>query len=305
VRLGIRPAHGLFEGGTDALRRMVARAEECGIDRVCVGDHVSFHGGRGFDGLVQATALAVLSTRLTVATAVYLLPLRHPVPVARQVASLAALAPGRFIFGVGIGGDDRAEVELCGVDPRTRGRRMDESLVIVRALLGGETVDFDGEFFSISATRILPTPSPPVTILVGGRSTAALRRAGVHADGWLGLWVSPERFRAATAEVEAFAAQRGRTAVHWQHGLQVWCGFGASHEEATGRVAAAMEELYRVPFSSFERYVPIGGPQEVAEALAAYVTAGCRDFNLIPAAASDDDAVEAVAEVRRLLQDCA
>jgi alkanesulfonate monooxygenase SsuD/methylene tetrahydromethanopterin reductase-like flavin-dependent oxidoreductase (luciferase family) len=66
--------------------------------------------------------------------ALYLLPLRHPVLVARQLASIAELAPGRLTFGVGIGGEDPHELEICGVDPRTRGRRMDESLEILREL---------------------------------------------------------------------------------------------------------------------------------------------------------------------------
>lgn len=93
----------------------MAEIEAAGVDRLCVGDHIAFHGGRGFDGLVQATALATLS-ELEVQSAVYLLPLRHPVPVARQVHSLAQLSGGRFLFGVGVGGEDPAEVAMCGVD---------------------------------------------------------------------------------------------------------------------------------------------------------------------------------------------
>ena len=123
------------------------------IDHLCMGDHVSFHGGQGFDGLLQAAALASLTSTMTVETAVYLLGLRHPVPVARQVATVAQLAPGRFVFGVGLGGEDRHELEICGVDPTTRGRRLDECLAIVRALLAGETVDFSGRIFQIEQAR--------------------------------------------------------------------------------------------------------------------------------------------------------
>jgi len=275
VRVGFRPPSALFESGAGELGRVVRRAEQLGIDQICVGDHVSFHGGQGFDGLVQATALAALSSRAVVQTAVYLLPLRHPVPVARQVASLAALAPGRFVFGVGVGGDDRNEVEMCGVDPVTRGRRMNESLAIIRRLLAGEVVSFDGEFFQLRDAAIRPTPATPVPILVGGRSEAALRRAARYGDGWWGVWVSPERFAAATAEVES----------------------------ATPRLTAAMEQLYRLPFANFERYSPRGTAADVAEALMPYVNAGCRSINLIPTAGDIDEVVEAVAEVRRLLID--
>jgi alkanesulfonate monooxygenase SsuD/methylene tetrahydromethanopterin reductase-like flavin-dependent oxidoreductase (luciferase family) len=301
VRVGIRPPSAIFERGAEELRRVVGRVEQLGLDQVCVGDHVSFNGGQGFDGLVQATALAMLAPRAVVHTAVYLLPLRHPVTVARQVTSLALLAPSRFVFGVGVGGEDRNEVEMCGVDPRTRGRRMDEALAIVRRLLAGETVSFDGEFFQLRDAAVLPAVPAPVPIVVGGRSKAALRRAGVHGDGWLGVWVSPERFAAATSEVQSVAAAAGRCRVNWHHGLQVWCGFGSGPDEATPRLARAMEQLYRVPFANFDRYSPRGTAEDVAEALIPYLDAGCRSINIIPTAGDIDESIEAVAAVRRVL----
>ena len=85
ITVGLRVPHEL-PGGAAGLRDFVARAEATGIDRLFTGDHVMFQGGHGFDGLLTATAVAVASGRLTMQTAVYLLPLRHPVPVARQVA---------------------------------------------------------------------------------------------------------------------------------------------------------------------------------------------------------------------------
>jgi alkanesulfonate monooxygenase SsuD/methylene tetrahydromethanopterin reductase-like flavin-dependent oxidoreductase (luciferase family) len=302
VSIGLRPPHALFEGGTERLARVVARAERLGIDHLCTGDHVSFHGGRGGDGLLQMAALALLSARLPVHSTVYLLPLRHPFPVARQVATLAQLAPGRIALGVGIGGEDRSEVENCGVDPRTRGRRMDESLELLVRLLSGETVDFEGEFFRLHGARILPAPDPPVPILVGGRSPAALRRAGRTSQGWHAVFVSPQRFAAARARVESIAAAAGRAGVDWQHGLQVWCGFAGSREAALPALAGALEDFYKLPFERFARYAPAGTPDEVARALRPYAEAGCRNLNLIPIARDSDEAVDAVAEVRRRLR---
>ena len=137
-----------------------------------------------------------------------LLPLRHPVLVARQLASIAELTPGRLIFGVGIGGEDRHELEICGVDPRTVGRRMDESLQILRALSDGKPVSFDGEFFLLHDALIIPAPSPPIPLIVGGRSDAAVRRAGRFGDGWLGIWVSPRRFSSVVEQVAEHAEPR-------------------------------------------------------------------------------------------------
>ena len=293
--------HELFEAGAGALRAFVLGIQKSGIERLCVGDHVSFHNGRGFDGLVQATALAALCD-LEIQTAVYLLPLRPPVPVARQVHSLAQLSNGRFVFGVGVGGEDRNEVLMCGVDPATRGQRMDEALSIVRELLAGETVTHSGRFYELRDAKILPPLAHAVPIVVGGRSESALRRAGRFGDGYLALWTTPERFVESRNAVEGHAARAGRVDVSWRHGLQVWCGFGASPTFARPLLAAAMQHLYQTPFEKFERYSPYGTPSEVAAALAPFVTAGCRDINLIPVAASPEEATDAVVEVRRILQ---
>jgi len=204
-------------------------------------------------------------------------------------------------LGVGVGGGDRHELEIGGVDPSTRGRRLDECLTIVRALLAGETVDFSGRVFRVEQARIVPIPSGTVPIVVGGRSAAALRRAGRLGDGWLGIWVSPARYGAAVEEVAAEAEATGRGAVDWNHGLSLWCGFGADRAATRERLAAAMEGLYRTPFDAFERWCPYGTPEAVAEAVAPYLDAGCTTVHLVPVTESTGAAVAAVAEVRARL----
>jgi alkanesulfonate monooxygenase SsuD/methylene tetrahydromethanopterin reductase-like flavin-dependent oxidoreductase (luciferase family) len=274
---------------------------DAGLDHVMVGDHVSFRGGRGTDGLIAATLYTALEPRLTCYLSVYLLPLRHPSTVARQLSSLATYAPGRLIFGVGVGGEDRHEVEICGVDPATRGRRMDECLEVLRSLLTGEPVTFRGEHIQVEGAQIVPAPSVPIPIVIGGRSDAAIRRAGRLSEGWLGIWCSTRRFTAAVELAAEEAAKAGRDAVDWQHGMQVWCGIGASREGAREQVATAMERMYRLPFASFERYVPYGTPADVAEMLRGYVDVGCRSFNLVPCAADSAEAIAGASEIRRLL----
>ena len=298
VGMGVPPAR---RGDVEGLRTALATAATAGIDHVGIGDHISFHTGAGTDGLITATALAMLEPSLSIYLAVYLLPLRHPVPVARQLATLAQLAPGRLIFGVGVGGEDRHEVEICGVDPRTRGRRMDESLELLRGLLGGRPVTHHGEFFDLDTALILPAPSPPIPFSVGGRSDAAVRRAARLGDGWLGIWNSPRRFAEAVALIEQEATVAGRGDVRWQHAMQAWCGLGSSKETARERLAPAMEATYGIPFEKFERYSPYGRPEDLAEFLSPYVEAGCTTFNLIPIAEDFDAAVAGAAEIKRLL----
>jgi alkanesulfonate monooxygenase SsuD/methylene tetrahydromethanopterin reductase-like flavin-dependent oxidoreductase (luciferase family) len=276
---------------------------DVGVDHVCVGDHVSFFVGAGSDGLITATSLLALQAELPVYVGLYLLPLRHPVPVARQLASIAELAPGRLTFGVGIGGEDRHEIEICGVDPRTRGRRMDECLQILRALSDGEPVTFEGEFFSLQDALIVPAPVPRIPLIVGGRSEAAVRRAGRLGDGWLGIWVSPGRFATVLEQISEEATAADRDPKSFDHALNVWCGFGATREAASEPLAAGMQTFYQMPFEPFERYSPYGTPKEVAEFLRPYVEAGCSAFNVIPCASDDEAAIAAVGELRRQLTD--
>jgi alkanesulfonate monooxygenase SsuD/methylene tetrahydromethanopterin reductase-like flavin-dependent oxidoreductase (luciferase family) len=294
------PPPGLLNQGRDAAAGYLARVEEAGIDYVCCGDHVSFFG-LGFDGLVQATALAMLHPTLPVHLGVYLLPLRHPVLVARQLADFAGLAPGRLVLGVGVGGEDRHEVLVCGVDPATRGSRMDECLAIVRQLLDGSAVSFHGAFFDLDEAVIAPAPDVPIPIIVGGRSDAAVRRAGRLGDGWLGIWNSPDRFAAATALAAEEAARTGRPSPPSRHAMQVWCGLAESKQAARACIAPVMEAFYQLPFERFERYCPYGTADDVAAFLTPYLDAGCTEFNLIPQSPDQDQAVAGVAAVKKLL----
>jgi alkanesulfonate monooxygenase SsuD/methylene tetrahydromethanopterin reductase-like flavin-dependent oxidoreductase (luciferase family) len=279
---------------------LAGRSVAAGIDHLTVGDHVSFAGGHGADGLIQAAALLSADPRVSVQTGVYLLALRHPAVVARQLATIDLLAPGRFTFGVGVGGDDPSELELCGIEPRQRGARTTEALRCVRQLMSGEHVDFRGRFFEVHGA-IRPAPTIPIPVLVGGRSDAALVRTGQLGEGWLALWASPRRFTEAIGRIEAVADEAGRGRVAWQHALQLWAGFAASRARARARVSATMEAAYSLPFERFERYAPCGPPEAVAAALAPYLTAGCRRFNFVPEADGLEAAIDAVAEVKALL----
>ena len=254
-RVGIVVREQDLGGRSGRLPELAQRAVEAGIDHLTVGDHVSFAGGHGADGLIQAAAMLSTHPGLAVQPGVYLLALRHPAVVARQLATIALLAPGRFTFGVGVGGDDPRELELCGINPRER----------------------------------------------GGRSDAALVRAGQLGDGWLALWISPRRFEEAAGGIDAAAGEAGREGVAWQHALQLWAGFDKSRANARQRLSAAMRAAYALPFERFERYAPCGPPETIAEASTPYLALGCRRFNPVPEAASLPAAIESLAEVKALL----
>jgi alkanesulfonate monooxygenase SsuD/methylene tetrahydromethanopterin reductase-like flavin-dependent oxidoreductase (luciferase family) len=204
-------------------------------------------------------------------------------------------------LGVGIGGEDRHEIEVCGVDPNTRGRRMDESLHVLRQLGEGRPVTFDGEFFTLENALILPAPSPSIPLVVGGRSNAAVDRAARLGDGWLGIWVSPRRYAEVHDQITAEATAGGRDATRFEHALNVWCGFGPTRDAAREHVATEMQRFYQMPYEPFERYSPYGTPEEIAEFLYSYIEAGCTAFNVIPCADDDERAITGVGELRALL----
>ena len=301
ITVGMAAPESARLGSIEARRAQLVRIADAGLDHVGCSDHVSFFVGAGFDGLIQAAQLTSLHDSLPVYVAVYLLPLRHPTPVARQIQCIAESAPGRLILGVGVGGEDPHEFEVCGVDPHTRGARTDEALSILRRLLAGEVVDHAGPHFPLQGAQVLPAVSPAVPLVVGGRSDAAVRRAGRFGDGYIGVWVSPRRLAGILSQVREAADEAGRADADIEPALYVWCGLGASREAARARVSERMQELYRIPFENFEKYTPYGSAEDVASFLAPYVEAGCRRFNLVPVCESDDAAVELCGEVRRKL----
>jgi len=301
LRIGPLADGRMLRGPLEERRRLLGRVAASGLDHVFMADHVSFFVGFGMDGLIQAATVAALEPSLGVNLGVFLLALRHPVPVARQIATLCESAPGRLVLGVGVGGEDRHEIEICGVDPKTRGRRTDECLVALRGLLSGEKFTHHGEFFDFDEAWIRPPPDPPVPIVVGGRSRAAVRRAGRFGDGWLGVWCSPRRYAAVVAEVAEEAERAGRGTPSFQHGLQVWAGVDDDRSRARERLAGEMQRVYRIPFEPFEKYSPSGSPAEIADFLAPYVEAGCRSFNVMMVSESSERGIDAVAEIKRRL----
>ncbi len=142
LKFGLATPSNLWKLDWQQRQQTVSQIAESGFDHIFMADHVSFRNGSGTDGFVEVAALSQLHPTLGVMTGIYLLPLRHPLPIARQLASMANLAPGRMIFGVGIGGEDPHELEVCGVNPKRRGVRANESLAIIKGLLAGETVTF-------------------------------------------------------------------------------------------------------------------------------------------------------------------
>jgi len=230
-KLGVAVNEALLVPDPAARRRILDHIAGVGLDHVTTGDHISFQGGTGFDGLVSATSILAANDTLAVLVGVYLAGLRHPIVTARQLATISQVAPARLILGVGVGGEDRSEISNAGVNPATRGRRLDETLEVLRSLATGQAVDHQGQFYSLRDARILPPPDPRVPLVIGGSGDAAVRRAAAYGDGWLGIFCSARRLGETVERIRDATAELGRRAPSW-FGLSLWCGLGSDGDRA-------------------------------------------------------------------------
>ncbi|WP_253258132.1 LLM class flavin-dependent oxidoreductase [Pseudonocardia sp. N23] len=273
-------------------------AEELGFDSGWVGDHLSFHPPL-LDALTSLAAVSARTERLVLGTGVLLLPMRNAVWTAKQLASIDSFAPGRLLFGVGVGGENPAEFEAAGVPTAQRGARLDEGLDIVTALLRGEAVDHPGPLLPTRSPVLEPAPATPPPLVVGGRSEAALRRAARRGDGWLGVWMSAARVAAVRAQLDEYAAEYGRPSPTPLLMVFVHVTDGPSGLE-TGRaeVAGFVNGQYGLPVERLERWVLVGDTAHVAKGLDELVAAGVRGFVLMPAASDPLEQFRRLARVR-------
>lgn len=259
-------------------RAIVEEAERLELDSLWVGDHVAFPVPI-LDPLLQLAQLAAFSERLTLGTAVYLLPLRHPVLVAKQVATLDRLCGGRLIFGVGVGGEFPGEYVACEVPVRERGRRLSEAIPLVRSLVRGEPTAADGPLFRFPETQLLPAALQPggPAIWCGGRSPAALKRMGRMADGWVSYVVTPERYRDGLETIAREGARSGRRIDRFGTGHLLFIRIDGSFETSLDVATAHLSRRYAMEFRDpARRYAALGTPADVAARIAAFRDAGVR-----------------------------
>jgi probable F420-dependent oxidoreductase len=267
----------------ERLREQAVRAEALGYDSVFCGDHVAFHNPT-LESLTLLSHVAAVTRRVRIGTAVYLLALRHPTVAAKSAATVDVLSGGRFVFGVGVGGEYPKEFEACGIPLAERGRRVDEGIAVCRLLWSRSPASFEGRFVRFADLRLDPRPAQPdgPPIWIGGRSDAALRRAARLGDGWISYVVSPERYRASLERIQAFAGEAGRD-------LTSGRGFEPAHlaftvvdddwEHARATAARFLTRQYNQPFDDLVRkYCVLGPPARCVDTLAAFAKAGVRTF---------------------------
>ena len=175
---------------------------------------------------------------------------------------------------------------------------MDECLQLLLALLTGNPVDHEGEFFNVTEALIAPAPTDPIPLIVGGRSDSAIKRAGRFGDGWFAIWVSPSRYESAVEQMMQTANEAGRCGHLFTNAINVWCGVAESPDRARQYVSTGMQAFYQMPYERFEKWSPFGRPDQIVAFLHPYVAAGCSVLNLIVQGGSAEKEIEAAAEIR-------
>jgi probable F420-dependent oxidoreductase len=227
VKVGVR----LYGTDPDALVEKAIWAERLGFESLWRGDHLLIPhrvastypytssgvapldaSGPVLDVLGVLTFVAQATSRIRLVTGVLILPLRHPVQVARMVGTLDVLSKGRAVLGIGVGWL-REEFELLNSEYGTRGARTDEAIRLITTLWTETTPAFNGEYYCVNGVTFEPKPvqRPRPPIIAGGESLAALRRAAELCDGWYGHVISPEQASKVAAALRRRRTEHGAT----------------------------------------------------------------------------------------------
>ena len=219
-------------GNRDSMIAIAQGAEQLGYSSLWTSDHVLIPAslpepfGNVLETFTTLSYLAASTERIRLATGIVVLPMRDPVVVAKQAATLDHLSGGRFTLGVGIGWI-AGEYSFLRADFGNRGQLADEYVQAIRALFDGERPEYHGAHINYSDALFSPRPKGSIPIVVGGNSNAALRRAATLGDGWYGLRLSPESARDAVATIDSLGHRAGFTV-----SLRVQVKIGRAVEDA-------------------------------------------------------------------------
>ena len=200
MKFGIHLPHAGEQATPALIRRHAIRAEALGFADVWVSEHIIVprkqfpRSPLFYDPVVTLSYVAAVTERVRLGTTVLVLPMRHPLPLAKELASLHNLSNGRLILGAGVGWLE-PEFAALGVPFKERGRRMDEGIAMMRAVWADDPVTFASKYIPATIVEMTMTPPPMsrIPLWIGGSSDAALKRTARIADGWHGSQATPEQ----------------------------------------------------------------------------------------------------------------
>lgn len=278
-------------------RDWLAAVERLPIESVWQGGHILPRTGTG-EAVTRLALMTAWTERVRVGTAILLLPLYHPVVLAKQLADLDARSGGRISVGIGVGGEFPHEFEAVGVPVGERGARANEAMEILRSLWRGGPVTHHGKFFHFDDVELHPVAPPGAgrermqpggpPLLVSGRREPAMRRAARLGDGWMPYLVSPGAYARSVSTIRETAQAAGRDLAGFEWMMYAYCSIRRDGDRARNDVAGFLGRAYGdKPAAMLDRVAPAGTPEQVAARFQEYVDAGVRHFIISPAAHED------------------
>lgn len=262
-------------------------AEAAGLDHVWIPDHLLFHRPI-LEAFMTAAVVAGATERIRLGFAVLNGVLRPPVWFAKQLATLAELAPDRLAaIGIGVGGEFAPEFEAAGVELKGRGARLNAMLGELPGLLTG------------AGPGLAPAMATPPPILIGGRADAALRRCALHGDAWLPMWMDAIKIAEAHTRIQEIAREHSRP----EPGLMYLAFANVCDDPARGREEAAtmIKAQYGMPLEKVERWTLIGPAEQIADRLREYRDIGAEGFVLSPATPDPATQMDGIGAVKEAL----
>ena len=200
MQIGVHLPQAGSQASPALIKRHAMRAEDLGLSDVWVSEHIIVpragfpRSPLFYDPVLSLTWAAAVTKRVRLGTSVLVLPMRHPLPLAKELSTLHNFSEGRLILGVGVGWLE-AEFAALGVPFNERGRRMDEGIAMMKAVWSQDPVNFESRHIpaEIKEMSMLPQPVSAIPMWHGSRSEAAHRRTVKLGDGWHGSQVTPEQ----------------------------------------------------------------------------------------------------------------
>jgi probable F420-dependent oxidoreductase len=272
--------------------------EDSGVDSVWVTDRL-ISSSPMLEPLSAFGVIAGRTERLKFGMNAIVLPLRDPLVVAKECATLDFLSNGRLLTAFGVGSELAPEYRGTNRAFKGRGRQADEMLQIMSRLWAGERLTFAGEFYQYTDVVISPLPEQqPLPLWIGGSSDAAVRRTALYGTGWLGGIQSPAMVKPVVARIRAAAAEAGRPIDDDHYGAGFPFRFGSMDEPVVQRQAAGLARVGEGldPAS----YMAVGDAGAISARIEEYIAAGVSKFVARPIA---DNETDMALQTQRLVED--
>lgn len=285
-------------------------AERLGFDSLWANDHLATQRAvlaaqpdpaNFYEPLITFAYLAGQTERLRFVVATIVAPLRQPVLLAKQAATLDQVSRGRFVLGLGIGAT-RAEFEIAGNPPAkaNRGRMMDEMVDALRLLFEQDRAAFAGEYYRFDEIAMDPKPvQNPMPIYLGATAPEGIRRVARVADGWIVSSASPDKMREGIGVLREGIVEAGRDPSSVQTCVQLWTSIGETEADARAVLDGSLhfqQLCARRPDVSADEHARafashdlLGSPEQISERIAAYADAGVDHVGLILLAPDVDE----------------